>query len=207
MLEDKISEGKTIIEEISRLKYQMGHDRPLESIPHDREPLVETYNKELDRLVELGCATWFTAPWLFAECYLYRFLRSMFAVTEHWAQTDPFFTQKIATFSQSGASILQIATTMSELESEKSGGFGQEKLAVLFQEMVQMCLWGNATDLSLLTHMTSEDIANLQSVGRDAQELRQEFILKDDQDQLWRHVSSLKAGRIDFILDNSGFEV
>ena len=40
---------------------------------------------------------------------------------------------------------------------------------------------GNATDLSLLTHMTAEDINRLQSVGRDAQESRKQFILHDDQ--------------------------
>jgi len=40
---------------------------------------------------------------------------------------------------------------------------------------------GNATDLSLLTHMTVEDINRLQSVGREAQESRKQFILHDDQ--------------------------
>ena len=42
---------------------------------------------------------------------------------------------------------------------------------------------GNATDLSLLTHMTVEDINRLQSVGREAQESRKQFILHDDQVQ------------------------
>lgn len=40
---------------------------------------------------------------------------------------------------------------------------------------------GNATDLSLLTNMTMEDIGRLQSVGREAQESRKRFILHDDQ--------------------------
>ncbi|KAG5651833.1 hypothetical protein H0H81_007265, partial [Sphagnurus paluster] len=66
---------------------------------------------------------------------------------------------------------------------------------------------GNATDLSLLTHMSAEDIAHLQSVGEDAQAARKQFILKDDQEILWNHLSSLKNGRVDFILDNSGFEL
>ncbi|KAF5375354.1 hypothetical protein D9615_008020 [Tricholomella constricta] len=95
---------------------------------------------------------------------------------------------------------------MHELESEKSL-LDDEKLNVLFREMVQMCLWGNATDLSLLTHMSPDDIRHLQSVGKDAQAARQQFILKDDQEQLWKHLSSLKDGRVDFVLDNSGFEL
>ncbi|KAG6841398.1 hypothetical protein C0991_011562 [Blastosporella zonata] len=95
---------------------------------------------------------------------------------------------------------------MHELESEKSV-LDKEKLAILFREMLQMCLWGNATDLSLLTHMSADDIEHLQSVGRDAQAERQKYILKDDQEQLWNYLSSLEEGRVDFVLDNSGFEL
>ncbi|GLB44649.1 putative DUF89 domain-containing protein [Lyophyllum shimeji] len=206
MLEAKIAEGKGIIETISKLKYQMGRDYPLEHIPEDGEADVSSYNEELHRLASRQVNTWFTAPWLFAECYLYRLLRSFFAVTVSWNSYDPFLPQKMSTFSQSGMSIRQIATSMHELEAEKSV-LGDEKLGVLFREMIQMCLWGNATDLSLLTHMSPQDIEHLQSVGKEAQAARQQFILRDDQDQVWRHLSSLKDGRVDFVLDNSGFEL
>ncbi|KAG6325901.1 hypothetical protein ID866_13188 [Astraeus odoratus] len=78
--------------------------------------------------------------------------------------------------------------------------------------MVQMCLWGNATDLSLLTHLTPSNIENLQTVGRDAQQLRKEFILKDDQGAAWEYIKTLKphedtVTRCDFVLDNAGFEL
>ena len=43
--------------------------RPL---PDDGQPDVEGYNKELR---ELGNLSWFSAPWLYAECYLYRYGR------------------------------------------------------------------------------------------------------------------------------------
>ncbi|RDB19624.1 hypothetical protein Hypma_013262 [Hypsizygus marmoreus] len=204
--EAKVAEGKVIIEKLSKLKYQMGRDHPLEPIPADGEGQVETYNLELQRLGEAGKNTWFTAPWLYAECYLYRLLRSFCAATTHWNNYDPFLSQKVSTFAQSGTSILKIATSMHELESEKDA-LNSEKLGILFSEMVQMCLWGNATDLSLLTHLSPDDIAHLQSVGKEAQAARQQFILKDDQSQLWEHIQSLKSGRIDFVLDNAGFEL
>lgn len=90
---------------------------------------------------------------------------------------------------------------MHDIEIEKDTiGSDPAKLSVLLKEMIQMCLWyvsaplpirrpsiqlslsrGNATDLSLLTHMTVEDINRLQSVGREAQASRKQFILHDDQ--------------------------
>ncbi|ETW85861.1 hypothetical protein HETIRDRAFT_309837 [Heterobasidion irregulare TC 32-1] len=203
--EARITEGKVLIENFSRLKYQMGRDRPLEPVPEDGEPMVDIYNAELARLEKDGKNTWFTAPWLFAECYLYRFIRAYFAQTKHWRAFDPFYAQKEATFQASGTAIHQLATTMHELEEEKSAlESDPDKLQVLFKEMIQMCLW---CDLSLLTHMTHEDIQHLQSVGKEAQQARQEFILKDDQNAVWEHVKTLKDARVDFVLDNAGFEL
>lgn len=81
----KVEEGKGLIEQISKLKYDMGRDRPLEwvvidnrlrlghswmicrRIPDDGEALVQIFNTELARLTEQGKGTWFTAPWLYAE--------------------------------------------------------------------------------------------------------------------------------------------
>ena len=50
--------------------------------------------------------------------------------------------------------------------------------------------------------MTAEDIEHLQTIGRDAQNARKEFILKDDQSAVWEHIKTLKDARIDFVLDN-----
>lgn len=55
--------------------------------------------------------------------------------------------------------------------------------------------------------MTHADIADLQSVGREAQAARLEFILKDDQHAVWNYINTLENGRVDFVLDNAGFEV
>ena len=50
--------------------------------------------------------------------------------------------------------------------------------------------------------MSHEDIQNLQSVGKDAQAARRDYILTDDQDKVWSHIEQLKDARIDFVLDN-----
>ncbi|KAH8094465.1 DUF89 domain-containing protein [Cristinia sonorae] len=206
----KIEEGKGVIERISKLKYEMARDRPLEKMPDDGEAYTDVYNAELERLEGEKKHTWFTAPWLYAECYLYRLLRSYLNQTTQWRTFDPFFEQKEATFKSSGAAIYQLAKVMHDLEGEKAElSADPDKLLVIFREMIQMCLWGNATDLSLLTHMSHDDIANLQSVGKDAQAARKEYILKDDQEKVWEHLKTLKGknARIDFVLDNAGFEL
>ncbi|EIM84187.1 DUF89 domain-containing protein [Stereum hirsutum FP-91666 SS1] len=206
---ERIEEGKRLIEKLSKLKYEMGRDRPLEAVPDDGEPLVKVYNDELEKLSSQGKGTWFTAPWLYAECYLYRFLRAYFSRTKYWRTFDPFRGQKESTFQASGTAIYQLATTMHELEAEKSALISDpDKLVIIFREMIQMCLWGNATDLSLLTHMSHSDIQDLQTVGKDAQAARKEFILKDDQERVWDHIKTLSPdSRVDFVLDNAGFEL
>ncbi|KIJ04814.1 hypothetical protein PAXINDRAFT_141704 [Paxillus involutus ATCC 200175] len=209
-LQGKVEEGKEIITKASRLKYSMARNLELEQIPQDGDTYVDVYNTELEELATTKQNTWFTAPWLFAECYLYRLFRSYFNETKQWRNFDPFFTQKEEMFKNSGAAIYQIATTMHELENEKDKlRSDPDKLLVLFREMIQMCLWGNATDLSLLTHLSPSDIENLQTVGKDAQQARAAFILKDDQEAVWEYIKTLAGpgGRCDFVLDNAGFEL
>ena len=55
-----------------------------------------------------------------------------------------------------------------------------------------------------MTHLSHDDIATLQTVGKDAQAARMEYILKDDQEQAIKYLESLsgKDTRVDFVLDN-----
>ncbi|KAK7440055.1 Hairy/enhancer-of-split with YRPW motif protein 2 [Stygiomarasmius scandens] len=65
--EKKLDEAKSIIEKISKVKYQMARDHVMEPIPHDGEAHVDLYNSELEQLTKSSKNTWFTAPWLYAE--------------------------------------------------------------------------------------------------------------------------------------------
>ena len=53
-----------------------------------------------------------------------------------------------------------------------------------------------------MTNLTHEDILKLQTVGKDAQEQRKQFILHDDEKASFEHLKSLRGARIDFVLDN-----
>ena len=60
----------------------------------------------------------------------------------------------------------------------------------------------------MLTHLSHDDIQHLQTVGRDAQAARAEYILRDDQEKVWQHLTSLAGkpdSRVDFVLDNGAF--
>ncbi|CAJ0843122.1 17051_t:CDS:1 [Entrophospora sp. SA101] len=75
---------------------------------------------------------------------------------------------------------------------------------ILFYELVQLSLWGNATDLSLLTNLTHDDISNLQN--SDSKNL-EKYILDNNLKEAWNKISNHQNMRIDFILDNAGFEL
>jgi hypothetical protein len=59
--------------------------------------------------------------WLFAECYLYRLLRSLFARTQHWQAYDPFFASKAETYKSSSTAIVHLAASL-------NGMVGDERL-------------------------------------------------------------------------------
>jgi hypothetical protein len=68
--EETQNEGKWIVAELAKLKYELQHDRELTPIPDDGERDVEAYNQEL---AARGPSKWHSVPWLYAECYLYRY--------------------------------------------------------------------------------------------------------------------------------------
>ncbi|BGP19757.1 hypothetical protein JCM10213_003603 [Rhodosporidiobolus nylandii] len=207
--QEKEQEGKKLINEIGGLIYEMRHDRelvPLEDTgaPHD----TQIYNSELAQLKEKGQGKWFSAPWLLAECYLYRRLRSLLATTKHWRTWDAFGTQKLSTWRSSAAGAAALARSLQGLISTTSSSSSstpsenEKQLQTDFLAIAEACLWGNATDLSLLTSLSHDEIKQLQSVERG-----QSFLLKNDFQRVWEHVKGVKGGRVDVVLDNSGFEL
>jgi hypothetical protein len=92
----------------------------------------------------------------------YRVLRSYFADTHHWRSYDPFFAQKLDVFKRSGSTIsrafklplyliylfirLPASLVLTEMaaaigELENSEALDSDKLGLLFNEILQMCLW------------------------------------------------------------------
>ncbi|KAI9493636.1 hypothetical protein BDB00DRAFT_787743 [Zychaea mexicana] len=193
-------EGKTILDAIADLKNEIAADRPLRLI-NDKEDDTDDWNRHLASY--FAGATWFGGTWLFNECYMYRRLHENFSNSTCWKQYDPFNVQKLATFKGSHGSVFDLAHKMPTLIQPMT----VEQLEIVYDELIQVCLWGNATDLSLLTNMTEEDIKRLQAIEKDKLAEQKKRILVDDIEKLWEKIKSLQGSRVDFILDNSGFEV
>ncbi|KAI1736660.1 hypothetical protein F4680DRAFT_253227 [Xylaria scruposa] len=218
---EKRDEGKTIVEELARLKYEMQHDRKLTPIRDDGHPDVALYNRELEAL---GTPTWFTVPWLYCECYLYRRISTSFTLSTHWKSYDVFARQKINTFRSSRPAVLELAARYKDLVTQikaddKDGGENAKNAAaadddearrLLFTEMCEICLWGNATDLSLLTSLTYDDIQKLQ--GSEARKASEKNILVNDLPAAYEALRKAqregkRERRVDIVLDNAGFEL
>lgn len=147
-------------------------------------------------------------PRLYAECYLYRRLRHLFETSTHWQAYDPFFQTKSDTFLASEAGIHACAKLIQELlEKNATHAVHDPATNVLFDELVSSSLWGNATDLSLLTNLNYADLQKLQATSAEHRKEKQQFVLVNHLANAWDALRSMDHGRVDIVLDNAGFEL
>ena len=128
----------------------------------------------------------------------------------------------MSTFRSSRPAVLELAAKYKELvaqlEDDKVVSTSPKEVEdaerdaerILFTEMSEICLWGNATDLSLLTSLTYDDIQKLQ--GSEARKESEKNILVNDLPAAYEFLKDAqKSGkrdrRVDIILDNAGFEL
>jgi len=194
---------------------RLTNGRPLEE---DGEPDTEIYNAELKAR---GNPTWHNVEWLYSECYLYRRISSLFRRSKLWTNYDVFARQKMSTFKSSRPAVLELAAKYREIVHQiqnKSAVVSyspqdpdkmEDAERVLFMEMCEICLWGNATDLSLLTSLSYEDIQKLQ--GANARKESEKNILVNHLPAAFdvlRKAKKADAGsRVSIVLDNAGFEL
>ncbi|KAK4540966.1 hypothetical protein LTR36_008474 [Oleoguttula mirabilis] len=215
----KREEGKQITAGLAKLKYELQHDRQLSPLVDDGSPDIAGYNKELE---QRGNPKWFDVPWLFSECYLYRRMATLFSTSQHWKRYDVFSKQKMSTFRSSRPAVLELAARYNDLTKQLQSSATSSALAnaseaertqaeqAVFSEMCEICLWGNATDLSLLTNLTYDDIQKLQ--GSESRKANEANILVNDFPAAFATLkqaqrSGAKERRVDIVLDNAGFEL
>lgn len=126
----------------------------------------------------------------------------------------------MSTFRSSRAAVLELAVRYNDLtkqlqsnQSAMASASEEEREQAewnLFVEMCEICLWGNATDLSLLMNMSYEDIQQMQ--GSEARKANEKHIIVNDFPKAFKCLKQAqKSGkedrRIDIVLDNAGFEL
>lgn len=225
---DRIPEGKTILSSLAALKYEMQHNRTLTPLDDDGYDDIKLYNDELQARTEADldgpageAPKWHNVEWLFSECYMYRRIYTIFSRSTMWKDYDYFSRQKISTFRSSRPAVLElcakykeIITNIRKTDEVVPDVHDPKQIAdaerLLFTEMAEICLWGNATDLSLLTNMTYEDIQKLQ--GSNARKESEKNILVNDLSKAFEILNGAKQAkketrRVDIVLDNAGFEL
>ncbi|KIW18132.1 hypothetical protein PV08_02420 [Exophiala spinifera] len=221
-----VRQGMQIIAELECLKHEMLQNCTLSLLPDEEGELrgdVAIYNQELQEREAQSAklvVRWHEVEWLFSECYLYRRLFGSFSRRTWWKTYDVFQEQKRDAFRQSKDAVLEMAAYYVNVTKGIgcigcNSGFlaspdATQRQQAVFTEMMQQCLWGNATDLSLLTTLTYENIQQLQ--GSEVFKRRRDKVLVNDLDQafnlLWQAGNQGEERRtVEFVLDNSGFEL
>jgi damage-control phosphatase, subfamily III len=144
----------------------------------------------------------------------------VFTLSKNWKTYDLFARQKISSFRSSRPAVIELAARYKEIVTELEqkhtlkGAKTQEEIELaeklVFTEMCEICLWGNATDLSLLTTLSYDAIQKLQ--GAKARKASEKNILVNDLDAAFKVLSDAQQSgkierRVDIVLDNAGFEL
>ncbi|KAJ5307659.1 hypothetical protein N7476_008315 [Penicillium atrosanguineum] len=206
--DQKRAESIAIQIALKELKKEIEKNNALIPLQDDGKPDIEEWNNQL---AAIGECSWVHCPWLFGECYMYRRIQRILTSSKHWQNHDVFKRQKDSTFVKSKTAVEELADLYMHTVTET--GLAQheskeEAKKLLFIEMTEVALWGNATDLSLLANLTLEDLQNLQ--GRDAIQKSQRNIVDNDTDDVWTYLqrtAGQPSRQIDIVLDNAGFEL
>lgn len=147
---------------------------------------------------------WIDIPWFFAEAY---FFRRIVEATHYFLPgssqgVDPYGLQKRMGLETAMDSIQAISTRVNAWIDAQLHGDGTKDPTSLIA-LLYFDLWGNRADLSLWP------INNPGEANHNNREFEEEqaHILVDDTSIIADRVASFDGVRIDFIVDNAGFEL
>ena len=198
-----IAENELIPDHLARMQALVaeipsGKIRPLE-IPLAPDAL------DWQRYVEpyLGW-DWLHVPWFFAEAYFY--VRILEATGYYYPGPgqgmDPFALQKRLGLDSSLPTTQALSARLDQSLQALPSRHGAATVwqAEDLLHLLSVDLWGNQVDLSLWP------VSHGKSGGEDAFRDRQEHVLVDDSPALVAFLSTERR-RVDFLLDNAGFEL
>jgi hypothetical protein len=171
-------------------------DGLIEPLGDDGGPDVEDWVKYVEPYVG---QRWLDLPWYFAEAYFYR---RVLEATRYFTSgptrgSDPYAAQKRVGRETTMDSVRALSPQVNELAGESD-----QELRPGFATLTQLALWGNRVDMSIWpADEEGEDRSRVEVEGE------REYILVDDTSALLSKLAGLRGGRVDFIMDNAGFEL
>ncbi|MBN3923594.1 damage-control phosphatase ARMT1 family protein [Nostoc sp. NMS4] len=143
---------------------------------------------------------WVDVPWFFAETY---FFRLILEITNYfrpgvWQGVDPFKLQKSQGLEASLDSISLLCGQANNWLDNSQPKEESNKTALT--ALLYFALWGNRVDLSLWSAFESDR-------SRFDIQTQLAHILVNDASQVTELLTNSQGGRIDFVIDNAGFEL
>ncbi|XP_073987264.1 damage-control phosphatase ARMT1-like isoform X2 [Rhodnius prolixus] len=199
-----MEEVKEVIGEISQLKNHLQTSKQFEYFSSD-DADTGVWNAHLNKKEELSeCLNYFESDWLFAECYVYRRLREIFATKYFLKTLDPFSSQKSELLRISLPVVQSLFHYLFEKEIlDATRVMELTQLQSEFCLLTKISLWGNRIDLSLkVDGEVSEDILNKITEW-------DEYLLVDDSPKIFSTLCSTDNSDkiVDIVTDNDGVEI
>nr|QZL12167.1 glutamate O-methyltransferase [Rhagovelia obesa] len=204
--DDSKTETKALIGELSELKYIMQTGKVLNHFTSN-EVDTELWNRDIERLEQqVDELTFYSAPWLFVECYLYRRIREVFSLSTTLKDYDPFTDKKVAVLENSLPAIKPLMDNLTENKILDSHPLKTTDLINEFIKLIKNCLWANRVDLSLSSGRMENCCAALDIDAWDS------FILVNDVEKVLDLLFSPGESEgtkkiVDYVMDNSGLEI
>jgi uncharacterized protein with ATP-grasp and redox domains len=147
---------------------------------------------------------WIDIPWLFAEVYFYRRIleATHYFLPGSFQGVDPYEYQKRKGLETAMDSIQELSVRVNAWSTTQQHGEKISDRSTSLTALLYFALWGNRADLSLWPINSEESEESRQEIH-----LEQSHILVDDSSLVVERIASFDGVRIDFIVDNAGFEL
>lgn len=187
----------SVVEKLTRLDKELLEG--LVSYIDDEGPDIKAWGDYLQPFLEKRLID---TPFYFAETYFYR---RLLETTEYFtskteSRIDPFELQKQRGLEKVINSIRKVSRELESLNNRYSERDNQWQQAL--RNLLYINLWGNRTDLSLRPTAAGE----FEHQELDTN-LEQNRVILDDTELITDKISNFQNNRLDFIVDNSGFEL
>ncbi|CAG7561868.1 unnamed protein product [Fusarium equiseti] len=205
----RLEKLKSIQGRLESLQTEIINDVELSPLDDDGSSDIAAYNQQLN---DLGGVTWLNCPWLYGECYMYRRIQLIFSMSTSWRDYDIFYSQKHSFLAKSQPciehhAIKYIPVLASPDKFLKS--LDDSKAKAVFLDMVNLALWGNAADASLIADLSFAEIRALHR--QPAVDKMEEIMVDNDALEAWEYLRNARKTKperhIDMVLDNAGFEL